>query len=210
VNGYVTSVSIPDTVTNIGASAFANCGQLTNITIGAGVVAIGEGAFLDCPQLGAITVDPNNLVYASVDGVLFNKDQSVLVACPGALSGSYSVPETVTNIAEIAFGLCEGLTEVVVPGTVSTIGDSAFGSCSNLSSVFFDGNAPTVGQSVFAQDPATAYYLAGTTGWNEFSAATGLPAVVWNPVTQSADSSHGVRSDRMTNFPRRFYRITPP
>ena len=51
--------------------------------------------------------------------------------------------------------------------------------------------------SAFAVDPsATAYYLPGTTGWSAFSANTGLPAVLWNPVIQTADGSFGVRANQ--------------
>ncbi len=46
-----TSISIPDSVTSIGESAFGNCEKLTNITIPSGVVSIGNYAFGYCKEL---------------------------------------------------------------------------------------------------------------------------------------------------------------
>ena len=45
-----------------------------------------------------MTVDTNNPAYSSVDGVLFNKSQTTLIQCPGAKTGSYTIPNSVTSI----------------------------------------------------------------------------------------------------------------
>lgn len=74
----VTNVVIPSTVTNIGNSEYS--------------------AFYNCQQLAAITVDPLNPAFSSLDGVLFNKSQSVLVKFPQGKAGNYIVPGTVTLI----------------------------------------------------------------------------------------------------------------
>jgi hypothetical protein len=70
-----------------------------------------------------------------------------------------------------------------------------------LASVYFKGNAPAANSTVFSSssgngyDNATVYYLPGTTGWSNFSANTGLAAVLWNPLIQTGDGSFGVRTN---------------
>jgi hypothetical protein len=88
-----------------------------------------------------------------------------------------AIPDGVTQIGGSAFSGCSQLIGVTISSTVRNIGDEAFAYCTNLSKVYFSGNPPFVGSSTFASDPATAYYLPGTTGW----AATfgGLPTAPW-------------------------------
>jgi hypothetical protein len=61
------------------------------------------------------TVDALNNVFASVGGVLFNKDGTLLIRCPPGKTGSYTVPSSVTSIGEEAFVYCAGLSSVTIP-----------------------------------------------------------------------------------------------
>jgi hypothetical protein len=80
---------------------------------------------------------------------------------------------------------------------VTSIGDYAFNSCESLTGVYFRGNAPSADSTAFSGDnSATAYYLTGTTGWENFTLLTGLPTVFWNPQAQTSDDSFGVRTNR--------------
>lgn len=87
------------------------------------------------PNLLRINVDPESRHFSSVDGVLFNKDQTTLVSFPTARAGSYIVPETVTSIKADAFSQCGGLTSVTVPDSVTSIGIYAFHDCPKLTVV---------------------------------------------------------------------------
>jgi hypothetical protein len=78
----LTNLTIPNSVTNIGSGAFAFCTSLASVTMGTNVANIGDSAFNYCPSLTAITVDAENPFYSSVDGVLFNKSQTTVIACP--------------------------------------------------------------------------------------------------------------------------------
>jgi hypothetical protein len=75
----------------------------------------------------------SNTVYSSFNGVLFNKAKTTLIKFPGGISGSYSIPNTVTNIERQAFYGCK-ITNVTIPDCVISIGDFAF-SGSPLSSI---------------------------------------------------------------------------
>jgi hypothetical protein len=166
------NVTISDSVTNIGQVAFSYCLNLPNIAIPASVTNIGIHAFDECTSLKAITVDPENPVFSSVGGVLFNKNQTALITFPGGVAGSYTVPSGVTSI-----------------------GDEAFMDCGALSAIYFLGNAPSLGSEVFENDNLTAYYLPGTTGWSGFSTNSGLATMPWNPLIKVADGNFGVRKN---------------
>ena len=100
-------VEIPAGVTSVGGWAFWGCSNLAGITIPAGVTNIGEHAFCNCHNLTAITVDGANADYSSVDGVLFNKNQTTLIHCPGGKAGNYVIPAGVTTVGKDAFRDCK-------------------------------------------------------------------------------------------------------
>ena len=131
----MTSIIIPGTVTSIADAAFVSCDGLTSITIPAGVTSIGWHAFRQCAELKAINVDSSNAKYSSVDGILFNKNQTTLVECPGGRTGSLTLPSSVECIERFAFEYCAHLTSVTIPNNVKSIGLMAFGKCYGLTSV---------------------------------------------------------------------------
>ena len=133
------SVTIPDSVATIGRSAFSGCDSLTSVTIPDSVTAIGGGTFRSCNSLTGIWVDADNPNYSSdSNGVLFNKDKTILVEAPGTIV-SYTIPDSVTTIGEEAFSDCYSLTAVTIPDSVTTIGDDAFSWCASLTDVYYYG-----------------------------------------------------------------------
>ena len=181
-------------VTGIGNWAFSRCSTLTSITIPASVISIGLLPFWGCGALTAITVDTNNLAYSSVNGVLFDKEQTTLIEYPSGLGGSYVMADKVATIGFQAFNSCQSLVSVTIGKAVTNTGDWSFGNCLSLRSVYFQGDAPAENYSSFWGDNATAYYLPGTMGWR--SGFDGLPTVMWDP--QAEDYSYITNNGAIT------------
>ena len=146
----LTSVTIPDSVTSIGVWAFCDCISLTSVTIPDSVTSIGDGAFASCTSLTGIWVAEGSSHYASdAFGVLFNKDKTILVQCPGAFSGSYAIPDSVTIIFWYAFDGCTSLKSVTIPDSVTSIGWYAFEDCTSLTSVTIPDSVASIGAYAF-------------------------------------------------------------
>jgi hypothetical protein len=144
------SVTIGNSVTSIGGGAFYYCTSLTSITIPDSVMSIGEEAFSGCTNLTSITVDAGNSNYSSVDGVLFNKLQTLLVQySAGILDNSYIIPENVTSIGDDAFSRCTNLTSITIPDSVTSIGDYAFYACTSLTSITISDSVTSIGDYAF-------------------------------------------------------------
>jgi hypothetical protein len=148
--GRLTSFTIPNSVTSIGDGAFAGTG-LTNVTIPSSVIEIGDGAFAYGVNLLAITVDGLNPSYSSMDGVLFDKNQTFLLQFPGAKVANYTVPNSVIKLERLAFSECSGLTSVMLPSSATNIGDFAFFYCTSLTNVTIPDSVISIGASAFCE-----------------------------------------------------------
>ena len=132
-----TSYVIPDSVTRIGGSAFANCSSLSRLVIPNSVTSIGESAFWHCFSLSSLVI-PNSVT--SVGKWAFE----------GCISlGSLVIPDGVTSIGDGAFRDCSSLTSLVIPDGVTSIGDNAFRHCSSLRSIVIPDSVTSIGGYAF-------------------------------------------------------------
>ena len=145
-------IRIPDGVTAIGDYAFSECASLTSITIPKSVTTIGDLVFMGCGSLAEIIVDEENSAYSSDEnGVLFNKDKTVLLQYPnGNKSESYSIPEGVTSVGMGPFACCLYLKHVTIPNTFTAISDYMFADCTSLTSVTIPDTVTSIGMAAFS------------------------------------------------------------
>jgi len=234
----LTTLALPAKVTQIGNWVFANCSGLTNFMIGTNVTSIGDHAFYSCSSLTTVaipasvtnignvtfafcgnltnlTVDARNPAYSSVNGILFDKQQTRLIQVPGGFAGNYTVPNSVTNISYSAFYGCTNLSNVTLGTNVASVGSGAFAYCDNLKSLFFKGNAPVVTNYNFAGPvpaiplpplriggprfpleiyPPVVYYLPGTQGWG--ATFEGISTAPWDLKVQASGAGFGVRNNQ--------------
>jgi len=146
----IVTVNIPNTIKTIGDHAFYSCIKLENLLIPSQVNYIGEGAFSECESLNTINVDTNNPNFISVDGVLFNKDKTVLLQFPAGKGGTYSIPDGVKNLPWDAFLSCSNLTQVTLPTSVTNIGPSCFNACRNLQTINIPRGITNINDTTFA------------------------------------------------------------
>ncbi|MGN0317881.1 MAG: leucine-rich repeat domain-containing protein [Lachnospira sp.] len=144
--------SIPDGVTSIKDYAFRNCTNLESITISGSVTSVGDYNFRYCTNLESITVDENNTNYSSKDGVLYNKEQTVLIQYPiGNSNNAFTIPNSVTSIGLSAFRDCSNLENVTIPSSVKTIEAYAFRNCTNLESVTIPYSVSSIAHYAFRE-----------------------------------------------------------
>lgn len=161
----LTSITIPDSVTNIGTT-FRDCGDLINVVIGNGVTNINSRAFDSCSSLTNITIgnkvtsidyyafsDCNSLqniyitdiaAWCNISGLdnLMNNNRSSNknLYLNNELISSVVIPDSVTSINEYAFYNCNSLTSVTIPSSVTNISDYAFTGCRKLKTIYYTGD----------------------------------------------------------------------
>ena len=143
----ITSIQLPNTLKTIGEEAFSKS-KLVSIEIPASVESIGDLPFAWVESLTAINVVAGNKNYCSIDGVLYGKAVTSLIACP-AMKTEIEIPGTVSAIEEAAFAYCRNLKNFVMPESLTAIGEGAFEGCISLTKMELPDNLQTVGDAAF-------------------------------------------------------------
>lgn len=166
-NTTITSVTIPDSVTEIGANAFAGCTNLTsvnyegdwsNLTIQSGNPAVEDAANA---QLFDFAFTPDNTAV-----IVRYKVTAADVTIPSRYKGkpvtmidhaafynsavtSVTIPDSVTSIRDSAFLFCSQLTNISIPNSVTAIGSFAFDGCTKLESITLPSSLSTIQSYAF-------------------------------------------------------------
>lgn len=137
-------------VTKIGRSAFTWLNDLKTIKVPASITEIEIDYLIDrCTALESFIVDPENQVYSSFDGVLYNKAGTEGIYAPYAISGVVTVPGTMINIPDSMFYRREKITSVILQEGVTAIGKNAFNSCDRLHSITIPESMTEIGYNAF-------------------------------------------------------------
>ena len=161
----LTSITIPSSVTSIGAGAFFNCialktvtfennsqlksikdnafsycNSLTSIEIPSGVTSMGGSTFEECKNLKTVTFGESSQL-KSIENLAFFHCESLI---------SINIPSSVTSIGDSAFYYCYSLTSITIPSSVTSIGTHAFDSCSALTSIEIPSSVTSIGMYAFS------------------------------------------------------------
>ena len=122
--------------------------------------------------LTAINIGESNNNYTSIDGVLFNKEKTTLIAYPAGKKGAYTIPNSVISLDYEAFNGCSGLTEVEIPNSVTEIGRCTFFRCYGLTEVEIPNSVTTIKSYAFYGCSDLTSVVIGNSvteiGWNAF------------------------------------------
>lgn len=132
-------------VTQITQSSFGDSKTLEYIELPANVEYIETGLFDSSLALKEIAIASTNKYYTCVNGVLYNKDKTTLMAFPAGRGGSFTVPKSVVTIADQAFYYCYLLENVKMYNNVRSIGTYTFAMCWNLKSLRLSDNLRILG-----------------------------------------------------------------
>ena len=155
----IQSVTIPESVTSIGKSAFEHCSKLDSLTInGVATSMIGAYAFNGCTSLTSLslvgsfqTIGDYAFAYCgmtslTIDATITSIGEFAFSSC--SLT-SLSLTGNVQEIGDYAFAYCTSLTSLLLTGNVQKIGDHAFYSCSSLNTVTFPKSPTSIGSHAF-------------------------------------------------------------
>ncbi len=178
----LTSIVIPNSVTNIGNNAFYGCSSLTSIYIPNTVTTMGSNVFSGSNSLTILCetkTRPSGWdsswnyyrpVYWGVteeDLIIQDGLQYLIINEEAVVAGhevnitNIVIPSTitvngktynVTSIGNLAFGGCSSLTSLEIPNSIISIGNRAFEGCSSLTSIFIPNSVTSIGVGVFSNE----------------------------------------------------------
>ena len=168
----LTEVKLPESLTTIGDTVFAAT-KLTNIYIPKNVTLVAYSAFI-YSELESIEVDPDNIIFSAIDGVLYSRDGKELKIVPCKKSGSFVIPASVFNvnvgaffsckditdisledgiqlkkIDKLAFIECDSLTRIDLSKGCELLEEESIYKCDNLSEIYFSPDMRTISSGVF-------------------------------------------------------------
>lgn len=169
----ITFVSVPEGVTAIRYFAFAGCSSLEYVELPNSLTTIEQHGFYCCTSMKEFhiprnltniaynvfnsfanllyyTCSPLNPRYRAVDGLLYSKDMTELVAYPAANPAtSFDIPTYVTRLGDYCLHNCDNLTEINIHENVTEMGMNIFSGCDNIESIYIPDAVTCMGVTVF-------------------------------------------------------------
>lgn len=150
-NKNLVSVTVPNTCQSIGNNTFSGS-TMQKLEIGTGLQFIKNNTLGALPELSGITVNDANAYWRAGDGILYNKEASLLVCCPAANEGIFYIPDSVTEISDYAF-YGSGYSRVILNSSLRQVGERAF-CASSLTGIELEssdlGSVLDIGRNAFA------------------------------------------------------------
>lgn len=147
-NEDIVSVSLPDSVVQLGNFCFANCPNLRSLRLGRNIGPQSAGLINYSPNVDFLAVDPENPVLHS-DGncVIETASKTMILGCRNSV-----IPDdgSVRILNCYSFQNCSGLKAITVPSPVETIQENAFCNSKDLESVLIADSVTTVGENAFS------------------------------------------------------------
>ena len=140
---------LPDSLRVIKKNAFCANSGIESIHIPALVTTLESGSISPMFDLQTITVDSANQYYSSYNGVLYNKDTTVLISCPAGKTGEFVIPDGVVCISSFSMEVCE-FTSLTIPTSVRIIESAAFSQCERLTSMHIPASVTRIEGGIFA------------------------------------------------------------
>ena len=155
-NKTIVDVVIPNTVTSIGDSTFADCTNLRSLYIPKSVISIGGGLLVNDAKLEAITVESGNLNYDSrnnCNAIIETASNTLMYGCQNTV-----VPEGIVTIGNRAFYGISSLQEINLPYTVKTLGASSLQQ-TGLTNIVLPNGLTTINGYAFYLTPIETFYI---------------------------------------------------
>lgn len=161
LNTGLTRLTLPDTLTKIGAYAFQHCDDLTAVQLPESLQELGDYAFYSCDALAELNL-PDALTefgicaFQETAWLTATQAETPLLVHNGiavdgsACVGAVTFPPDVTKIADGAFKNNTAIVSVTLPEHLELLGDSAFAGCSQLKSISIPADVTTFGTDIFA------------------------------------------------------------
>ena len=171
-NKTITTVIMPDSLTNIGNYSFRGCTTLVSVNFPDGLVAVGNYAFVSTgltdlifpdslTVLGKYCFAETKITKLTMPRYIAKTNDYMFCGCPNLVE--FELPECMTKIANRMFYNCDALTVVTVPDFVTEIDDYAFSGCDSLTDIYIPATVTTLGEGVFiGSDNITIHTPAGS------------------------------------------------
>jgi len=188
-------------VSDILPSALEGCESLKDISLPMRMEMLPLPELKSCPNLEAIRVSPLNESFSSDDGILYNKDQTVLLDCPVGRKKAVTIPDSVICIAKGAFSGCKELQKLTFSQNLETIEADAFGDCIRLHEMILPRSLRYIGKNAFfhCKQLRKISIPADIENAPELSGCSSLDEIRVSPANESLCAKDGVLYDKYCN-----------